>query len=375
MDEVKELTPPPALYDYVLYFECAPKDWNEGAKKTSIKGDGSLMNLINWNSTYSYDPNDAGGKTLFGVTESTWGEFVKKYPNKGYNKDLNSMGKQGWLDVVHNFWNNISYGANSANYACAFALFQMAWGGFGKENRKKLLETLKNNADIKEYNYVKESGEYTYKEISDATHAYTDPMIAYDYIRKAKSTYLYNISTPDRTNSIYRCGWLTRNTLSFTPYGLYIPVGVNYDTANLKYESTLNEWEDVAVRWAQENKTGYVKIFDWGKKPESIEKITSNSYNYANSSEVNNSKSNNSTGGSYSNCGGVHLLGSYSNSQTTKSQNSNSKILEAIEKLKTIHTRGEKLYNTLTSNDTNNDTDTIKCSKFYTPCKTPQSFT
>lgn len=73
--------------------------------------------------------------------------------------------------------------------------------------------------------------------------------------------------------------------------------------------------------------------------------------------------------------GEVSQLGSYSNSQTTNAQNSNSKILEAIEKLKTIHTRGERLYNTLTSNDTNNDTDNIKCSKFYMPCKTPQAFT
>jgi lysozyme family protein len=37
--------------------------------------------MINWNSTYSYDPDDKGGKTLFGVTENTWKDFVKKYPD------------------------------------------------------------------------------------------------------------------------------------------------------------------------------------------------------------------------------------------------------------------------------------------------------
>ena len=51
----------------------------------------------------------------------------------------------------------------------------------------------------------------------------------------------------ERTNSKYRCGWLSRSTLSFTPYGLYIPVGVNYGTANLKYESTLNQSSDIKL--------------------------------------------------------------------------------------------------------------------------------
>ena len=50
MAEVKTLTPPPALYDYVLYYECAEKDWIGGKSsvKTNVKGDGSLMDYINW---------------------------------------------------------------------------------------------------------------------------------------------------------------------------------------------------------------------------------------------------------------------------------------------------------------------------------------
>ena len=160
MAEVKILEPTPALYDYVLYYECASKDWKKGAKKTSIKGDGSLMELINWNSTYSYDPDDAGGKTLFGVTENAWKAYVKKHPNKNYSPNLNTMGRKGWMDVMYYYWNDYSYGSKSANYACAFSLFQMAWGGFSSTNLKKLLNTLKGNADIKNYAFKENGGLY-----------------------------------------------------------------------------------------------------------------------------------------------------------------------------------------------------------------------
>lgn len=310
MAEVKILEPTPALYDYVLYYECASKDWKKGAKKTSIKGDGSLMELINWNSTYSYDPDDAGGKTLFGVTENAWKAYVKKHPNKNYSPNLNTMGRKGWMDVMYYYWNDYSYGSKSANYACAFSLFQMAWGGFSSTNLKKLLNTLKGNADIKNYAFKENGG--IYEKIADATHAYNDPMIAYDYIRKANSTYLYNISTPDRSNKKYRCGWLTRNTLSFTPYGLFVPTGVSYQNANLKYESPLSKWEEVAIKWSTENISGYVKIMDWGASPESIEKISNSTYDSASESYDNNS-SNGSSSNTYGGCGGVYQLGNYTN--------------------------------------------------------------
>lgn len=312
-EEVKILEPTPALYDYVLYYECASKDWKKGAKKTSIKGDGSLMDLIDWGSTYSYDPDDAGGKTLFGVTENAWKSYVKKHPNENYSTNLNTMGQKGWLDVMHYYWYDYSCGGKSANYACAFALFQMAWGGFSSTNLQNLLKTLKENADIKDYVF-KTNGSY-YSKIADATHAYTDPMIAYDYIRKAKSSYLYNISTPDRTNKKYRCGWLTRNTLSFTPYGLFVPIGVSYQTANLKYESPLSKWEEVALKWASENISGYVKIMDWGASPESIEKLANIAYDFTSAAVapyVSNS-SNGSSSSAYSGCGGVSQLGNYTN--------------------------------------------------------------
>lgn len=312
MDTILE--PTPALYDFVLYFECAQKDWKKGAKKTSIKGDGSLVDLINWNSTYSYDPNDAGGKTLFGVTEASWQEFVKKYPNKGYTKDLNTMGKQGWFDQINWYWSEKSNSGKCANYACAFLMFQMVWIGFNVDAQNNLLSTLKANADIKDYSFITSGN--TYKKIADATHAYTDPMVAYDYMRKANAAYYYNISTPNSNKKKYRIGWLNRSALSYTPYGLYIPINGG-ENAGLTYSSTLEDWESTAIRLAQSNASGYVKIVDWGTDPETIEKITNTPYDYVSAVESYSPNSPNTSTSSfssmYSGCGGVYQLGSYTN--------------------------------------------------------------
>ena len=310
MAEVKSLSIPPALYDFVLYYECATKDWTNYSKKSSITGNGSLRDFINWNSTYSYDPDDKGGKTLFGVTELTWQSYVSAYPNKGYNKDLNTMGMQGWHDQIDWFWNGYSHAGKSANYACAFIMFQMSWGGFNTKALDGIINTLKTNADKKDYSFVSSSNRYI--KLADATHAYTDPMVAYDYMRKGLAQYYYNISTPDKTNKKYRNGWLTRSALSFTPYGLYIPTSVTYQTAGLKYESTLDDWEAAAVKWATENKSGYVKIIDWGTTPESIERMAASTYNYTSDSGTYSSYSNSSSG-AYGGNGGVYQLGNYTN--------------------------------------------------------------
>lgn len=306
---------PPALYDFVLYYECAAKDWNRGSNKTAIKGDGSLREMINWNSTYSFDPDDAGGKTLFGVTETTWRSYVDAYPNKGYSKDLNTMGRQGWHDQIEWFWNTYSNAGKSANYACAFIMFQMSWGGFNTSALDRMLDTLKNNADKQDYSFATSGGRYF--KIANATHAYTDPMIAYDHMRKSLAQYYYNISTPDNTNKKYRNGWLTRSALSFTPYGLYIPTTVSYQTAGLKYESTLEQWDEAANRLAQNNASGYVKIIDWGTSPESIERMSSSTYDYSSGSGIYSSTSNGYSSGSgsgtYGGCSGVYKLGEYTN--------------------------------------------------------------
>lgn len=308
-DEVKILDPIPALYDFVLYWECASKDWKSGAKKSTISGNGSLMEMINWNSTYSFDPDDAGGKTLFGVTEASWQAYVKKYPEKGYSSDLNSMGQKGWMDQINWYWSEKSSSGLCANYACAFVMFQMVWVGFSKSSQENLLETLKKNADKKDYNFITSGSNY--RRIADATHAYTDPMIAYDYMRKANSSYYYNISTPNRTNKKYRMGWLNRASLSYTPYGLYVPVSVSGSSAGLKYESSLSDWEAAAKRMAENNTSGYVKIMDWGASPESIAQMAASTYDFFSSASAGFSP-NMCSSGVYGGCGCVSQLGNYS---------------------------------------------------------------
>ena len=353
------LEPTPALYDFVLYFECANKDWKSGAKKSTISGDGSLVDLINWNSTYSYDPDDSGGKTLFGVTEKSWTEFVKKYPNKGYSLDLNTMGKQGWFDQINWYWNEKSSSGLCANYACGFLMFQMVWVGFGSQSQSNLLTTLKENADIKDYPFITNGD--VYRKIADATHAYTDPMIAYDYMRKANASYFYNISTPDKTNKKYRIGWLNRSALSYTPYGLYIPTTCDGESVGLTYSSTLDEWESKAIELAQNNTKGYVKIMDWGADPESIEKITNNSYDYSSVIAYNPSK--NSTNSGYSGYGNTYQLGNYTNT-TVNNNNTNDQLTKKRESVLNTLIKGSNMPNYIK-----------KCAEFLSPDKIKNSKT
>ena len=319
MAEGKTLTPPPALYDYVLFYECASKDWNNIGQKKLVKGDGGLMNAINWNSTYSYDPDDAGGKTLFGVTEAVWKNYVSTHPNKGYKSDLNTMGKNGWLDIMGYFWSEYGHADKCVNYPCALLLFQMAWGGFG--GSETLLKNLKNNADIKDYPFITKKTSI-YKKIADATNAYTDPMIAYNYMRNSLLSYYYNISTPNRTNKKYRVGWLNRAALPFTLYGLYIPTNFGGGNVGLKYESTLQQWDNKVTELVTQNKSGYVKIFDWGVTPESVEAMSSIPYNYESNSQSYSSSGGNYSG-AYSGCGNVSQLGSYTSGTQSTQQNAN----------------------------------------------------
>ena len=317
MAEVKTLTPPPALYDYVLFYECATKDWKNIKQKSSPSGDGGLMNAINWSSTYSYDPRDAGGKTLFGVTENVWKNYVATHPNKGYKSDLNTMGQRGWLDVMGYYWGEYGHADKCVNYPCAFLLFQMAWGGFG--GASNLLTKLKNNADKKDYKFITTKTSI-FKKIADATHAYSDPMNAFTCMRSALLSYYYNISTPDRTNKVYRVGWLNRAALPFTLYGLYIPTNFGGGNVGLKYESTLQQWDTTVSEMVSQNKSGYVKIFDWGLDPESVANLTSNPYSYEDATNPYYfNPSSGSSSGAYGGCGNVAQLGSFTNSPSTQS--------------------------------------------------------
>lgn len=303
------------ILDFIFYYESAPKDFKRGKTKASIKGNGqfSLFPLINWNSTYSYDPNDSGGKTLFGVTEASWIEYVKTHPKEGLSKDLNTMGYNGWLKHVEWYWDK-SYCSSCANLACACVMLQMKWVGFGSKSLKNLLKTLKDNADKKEYQYT--NNKNIYAKIADATKAFTDPMIAYDYMRKANATYLYNLSSPGNKNAGYRMGWLNRSALSYTQQGLYIPVYMDGKRAGLSTSSSLEDWYTTSEKLAQSSPKGFVKILDWGASQESLDKMSSNNVSFDDtSSDGSNTESSNASGGAgaYGGHGGVYQLGNYSN--------------------------------------------------------------
>lgn len=316
MADVKKLAIPPAIYDYVLYYECAKTDWVDFSKRLQVKGDGSLMDSIKWDATYSIHPNDTGGATKFGIIKTTWESFVKGNPGKGYNKDLNSMNRQGWLDVVGWFWGSYSCAEQSANYACACLLFQMAWGGFAAA--AKLVDALKKSADKKDYPFIKSGS--SYKKIADATNAYQDPMKAFGIMRNSILSYYYNISRPDyinsigKSNDVYRIGWFNRVAIPFTMYGLFADVRLNGGKGlGMKYESTISDWDSAISQYMSKGASGLVKLFDWGVDPSSIESLTSIVYDSSSSGGSSGSGSSTSSSGAYGGCGGVSQLGNYTN--------------------------------------------------------------
>lgn len=302
----KKLEIPPALYDYVLYYECAQKDWKNYNLKLKIKGDGSMMDAINWNSTYSFHPNDSGGNTLFGVIETTWQSYAKSH---GLSQNLNDMGKSGWLGVVKNIW-DISCAPESANYACAFLLFQTVWGGFNTTVQEKLLNTLKEKADKKDYPFIKSGGRY--KKIADATNAYNDPMVPFGIIRNSLLTYYYNISQPGTKNSVFRVGWFNRVALPFTPYGFFVATTASGKSLGMTDRSTVADWDAAIATFIQNGAKGLVKIFDWGASPESIQNMMA-SIGSCDFSSAGGDGSSGGSSGAYGGCGGVTQLGNYTN--------------------------------------------------------------
>ena len=303
MAEKTPLPVPPVLYDYLLYYECAPTDWLDFRKRSQIKGDGSLMNYIDWNCQPSFDPDDKGGPTKCGVTEATWRSFS--------TKPLAQMNQADWQGFVKSLWENPTNGAgaHAANFACGLLLFQAAWGGFS--GGETCLRKLKETADIKDYPYVSKG--YIYKKIADATHAFTDPMVAFNILRNAVLTHYYNCSTPDKTNRKYRMGWFNRVAIPFTPYGFYLSLGPDGKYLGLKYESTIAEWDAKVMAYIQNGAQRLIKIFDWGLDPESISELIANIPYDSSTSGYGYSNGGGYSGGSYSGCGGVSQLGNYSN--------------------------------------------------------------
>ena len=318
------LSIPSAIYDYVLYYECAQKDWLDYRKRSQVKGDGSLMNAIKWDVTYSIHPNDTGGATKFGIIKTTWESFVKGNPGKGYKMDLNSMDRKGWTDVVGWFWNTYSHAAKCANYACACLLFQMSWGGFAKAG--DLASALRKNADKTDYQFISKGS--SFQKIADATHAYTDPMKAFSIMRNSILTYYFNISTRSYVNSIgksndvYRVGWFNRVAIPFSLHGFFIDVSLNGGKGlGLRYESTISDWDAAITSHIKNGARGIIKLLDWGASPETIEQLSADggsSFGYLPSGSDASSGSyiynaSGSSSGSYGSCGGVYNLGDYSN--------------------------------------------------------------
>jgi hypothetical protein len=227
------------------------------------------------------------------------------------------MNQADWQGFVEYLWKNTSYGcgAYAANYACGLLLFQVAWGGF--TGGQSCLQKLKDKADIENYQYISKGG--IYKKIADATHAFKDPMVAFGIIRNAALTHYYNISTPTfvnkkgKKNDGFRMGWFNRVAIPFTPYGFYLSLGPDGKYLGLRYESTIEEWDEKVMAYIQNGAQRMIKLFDWGMDPESIENLIANTTYDPPSSDYSQSNGGSYSGGSYSGCGSVMQLGNYSN--------------------------------------------------------------
>ena len=359
------LSIPPVIYDFTLFHECSNSDFTSSNAKREIKGDGSLMNFIKWDAKGTTSQTyDAGGKTKFGVTENiAWKEFINLM-DKNYDKNIDTMGKKEWCEVIEWFWNGKGKGEGAcgecANYACALLLFNAIWLGFKGTNQ--LLSALKTNADIKDYPFIDDGS--VYKKIADATKAYTEPMSAYNCMKKAYTSYLYNISAPGKKNSVNRMGWLKRVAFEYTPYGLYVqPVVDVYKNMGLKSSSTLEQWNTASTKAAKENVKHFVKIFDWGVSSESVEDMESFLDNFYYPGSVvddvygyDNSSSNTSSySGAYSGCGNIQQLGDYTNAPD-------------LDKVKQQSQKRESILNTLVGG-LNTSNDIKKCEELLSSDK------
>lgn len=252
---------PNAIYDYLLYYECANKDWSDKGAKSRVGSQpaGSLLNCINWGVTSTTVKGDSGGATKCGITHSTWKDFYNKNKTK-YNltctENIDSLNKDGWLSLISEWW---SKGPGyAANIACAIVLFQCQWGGWKTVNN--CLTVIRNKADKKDYKFSNSGS--VYKQIADATHAYNDPMDAYKIIRDEHANYLYGISSSGQSNSKFRVGWMRREVVTFQNDGLYVEPGISEFTTSNNSNKTISQWFELCNKLKGTN-SKYVKIYDW----------------------------------------------------------------------------------------------------------------
>ena len=317
-----KLSMPPGLYDYVVYYECAPSNWpnNKRPSADNFDGSGKSVDLVKWDSTSHTAKYDSGGATKVGVTHSTWDSLrnnPKQYPefSKYKNMSIDAMSKEAWLEVMDQFWSE-SHSGDCANHACACLLFQAKWGGFlGFDS---LIAELKKNSDIPDYPFKGTR----YAGVADATNAYTDPMKAYIIIRKKVLNYLISISDPNspnerqRNNYQNRMGWYNRLALAFPLQGLYIDVGLNgvghLSPAITRDTTSADTIIDSVAKHYQNGGRGMKQLIDWGLSPEELEeKIASGEYDFIHGDSG--GYSSQYSGGSYSGCNSISQLGNYSN--------------------------------------------------------------
>ena len=261
---------------------------------------------------------------------------------------VRNFGRDIYCDIIKEyFWKEASCAHLCVNYACAILLFQITWQGFTPTG--KLYNELKNNCDKKDYNFIK-TGTY-HKKIADATHAYSDPMKAYDIMVKYAYKHYYKLSNPGNDYEKYRMGWMRRMIMAFTPYGLCVETGFCNNT--MKKSSTIEEW--VSYSLSQLNKNNQYKvIFSWNATPEQIAAMSSNIPSYTPSSYNYNNSTNSSTDNN-NNYGSVYQMGDYSNMPDAQiiSQQNQSR---------------EDVWNTLIGGSYMQDS-VIKCEEFITTDK------
>lgn len=254
---------PTAIYDYILYYECAEKDWADKSAKSYVgkKPAGFLINSINWGTTSTTVKGDSGGATKCGIIKTTWAEWYSRNA-KAYGltcgPDINKMDLKGWKSLISSWW---AEGPGlAANLACAVVLFQARWVGWGDKTSpgpNKTLQILKSSADKKDYQFKTKGG--IYARLADATHAYSNPMNAYKILRENHIQYLYNVSAPGNSNNQFRVGWMRREVAPFQPDGLYVEPGSKSYSSNSKF--TINQWEQFFA--SKKGKGSYVMIYPW----------------------------------------------------------------------------------------------------------------
>lgn len=256
---------PNSIYDYLLFYECADKDWKSGTNKLEMAkySPGSLIERVDWGNKGGTLAGDSGGLTKCGITHKTWSNWYNKNGKRyGLNDgaDVRNMSKKGWLSFIQDGWNIIG---TSANVACAIVLFQGRWGGWS--NVGNCLTALKSKADIKDYEF-KNSGD-VYSKIADATHAFKNPMDAYQIIRNCHQQYLFDISEPGKKNAKFRVGWMRREVAPFQNDGLYIEPGIGELIRKSNTSLSLPQWKALCEQIKGKDK--YVKLCSWDNMPTS----------------------------------------------------------------------------------------------------------